>query len=844
MWQGLVRWCTALALGWCLAGGAAAVDAPATTAKPASAASAATAATAASAPLSVWKQLLADATSELKAINKPVSEFVTLAWRLLLALALGVGGLLFVQEWRRDAMVLEPFDTPKDLQDLGLTGTVFSQLVSDHISAMQRSSRIDDDASDINFVELQKLQVDLQLPGVAWSLRGIIRYLRQAVGRPENRLLGEVIRKGSGYGIRLRMSSGRARNVPVAFTGTDDLDPALRSAAEVALTLMDPFEAASILYSSESYATGFDKTVAALRLHLASAPTQRHQDAYVMWASVHRALGEKDAMQAKLEQARAVHARLWQGQTSGPLRSRYCNFVGGLHREQLEFEQAERHLLLGLRSNPRTNIAAMSNLGLLYLDWMRLDDAELWFRRVVRARPNSSRGYRGLGLVAQRSYQPQAALRWYERAIDVAPQARWPRINHIEALRYTGELGRATAAALEFQSIDKQFAPLFRVLGDILRDRCQFSAALTEYRHSVALGPFDPFSQLRVADALRRLGKLDEAQAAAEGALRLRPRLVNSLHTLAQILRERGDDPRALALVEEAHRQAPHDPVVHMRLADELRDRGRMRDAQTVLTQVPPHCTMQSEILRAWGWLHSALGEYEAAQRYFAAAVERAPYEVWNQAGLVHALCNGGQAALALPQAEAATARWPHVPDAWRALSRARRDLNDLDNALQACDEGLRLDPVAPVHRLDRAELLRRQGQFVAACAELQQVLAVRPWQTDALRNWGAILRQQNDPVAAVEKFEQAAALGSFRACIALSDLHRGAKRHDQAVAAAARAKAMAEQSSDARWALVASLRAKGANETAIGECHAALAEVPGAARFAAALNEMQNRQP
>ena len=161
--------------------------------------------------------------SPIKRLSEDISAVFSIAWMVALVVALIGAAWLIVKEWCRETLVIEPFDMPKDLQDLGLSGWVISQLLSDHILDLQRSARVDDDPTDIVFVELPRLQVDLQLPGIAWSVRGAIRYFKQALGRTEQRLLGEIVSMRSVYAIRLRTTSGRARDVSVRFHKPSDL---------------------------------------------------------------------------------------------------------------------------------------------------------------------------------------------------------------------------------------------------------------------------------------------------------------------------------------------------------------------------------------------------------------------------------------------------------------------------------------------------------------------------------------------------------------------------------------------------------------------------------------------
>lgn len=694
-------------------------------------------------------------TQGLKSLNEPLGEAVTLASRVTILLAVAMGAWLLVQEWRRSALVIEPFEVAKPLADQGLSGVVVSQLLSDAILDLQRSARVDDDPADITFVELPKFQVDLQLPGIAWSVRGVIRYLKQCLGRSENRLFGEVVQVGDGFAMRLRTAAGAAREVPCRFQGTQDSGPAIQSAAETALLLMNPFEAATIFWTQESFTTGYAKTTAALKTWLATAPSKEHQRAYVLWASVHRSLGQADQMRGKLELARAATASVWLGQSEGPLGSRYLNFVGSVHREAAEFRQAQSCFESALRLDAR-NLGAMTNLGLLCHDTWQLPQAQTWFRRVVRSRPNSSRGYRGLGLVALKSKRWDEALRWFDRAVDVAPLARWPRVNRIDALRRMGRFEQAEDAIVEFQSLDKRFPPFFRAWGDLLRDRQRFAQALARYDEAAALNPGDPWVFSARAEVLRRMGRYQEAQEAIDKALALRPGHFGLIHTRLGILAECGPSNPSLAELWACRQAWWHEPSVHARLANELIRRCQFGEAAKVLRAVPPHCEDTVEVLRARGRLCLESGDPLAAESLHAAAVRADSCEPWAQVDFIGSLLRNEQQERAYQAAQALLAQWPEMAAAWRcaadclqALGRRREAEEALQKAFTLCE---------PTHqgRLSAMLLLHRLGRFEEAIDLARGLSETHPHDPEPLRRWGEALRGQGKEDESRRLFEAA----------------------------------------------------------------------------------------
>jgi tetratricopeptide (TPR) repeat protein len=720
-----------------------------------------------------------------KEFDDTVSSYISLAWKVVLGLLLTVAGWLFFKEWRRDPLVIEPLDMPKDLQDLGLSGVVMSQLLSDHVFELQRSSRFDDDLSDLIFVELPKMQLDLQLPGMAWSLRALVRYLKQAVGKQERRLIGEVVRKRTVYSIRLRLTSGRASDVPTTFHNMSDLDGALKAAAEVAITLINPFEAASINYFRESIETGYPNTIRSIQLYLATTPTSMHQEAYVLWASVCRMVGDLAGMEDKLRLAEMAGANLADGFAVGRLGVRYRNFLGGLYRERLDFSQAEASYMEALHAFPK-DLPAMSNLGLLYHDIWRLDDAVFWFRRIVRSRPNSSRGYRGLGLAAARSGNIDRALRFFSRAIDLAPLARWPRINQIDTLRRKGDYAGALKAIEDFQRVDARFPPLFRAWAELLVDMNELDEAVQKYTESIRLNPFDPWTYVSYARALRRLGRVSESSDCIAKALALHPNLPSAIIVKSEILIREGNIKDGLDLLLELRKTASHDPYALSRLVDELRRQGQLAKARDILASMPEHCKRSTEGLRASAWVHMDDNELSLALEKFQQAATAAPYEPWSYLGMAAVFRRERNYDDALAAVKKALETHPLYLNARIQHGTTLAESGDIAGATQRYRDAIRIAPRDVDGYLMLADALRRQRQYREALAAIDDALKIWPDMPDALRRRGDILRDSGDMDGALHQYEEAVRVAPHdpQSHLALADFLRLRKDFEKSITA------------------------------------------------------------
>ena len=699
---------------------------------------------------------------------------------------------LVVKEWLRDPLIIEPFDAPKELQDLGLTGAVLSQQLYDAILDLQRNARPDDGPADIAFVELPRLQVDLQLPGMSWSIRGVIRYLKQAVGRTERRLVGEVFRSGELYVMRLRSATGRAVEVDKRFVGASDLPATLAAAAEVAVMLTNSLEGATILYSQETPRTRYVKTLAALRFHLSSAPARTHQDAYVLWASVCRALGDQAGMESRLALARAAETSRWSGAETHRLRPRYLNFTGSLAREWGRFDEA-REAFTKARAHERRNVGALTNLGLLSLDVDDLNAAQRWFRTLVRLRPTSSRGYRGLGLLAEKEGDWKAAVRWLTRAVDLAPRSRWPRVNRIDALRVIGQLDAAQLDADAFLLEDPDFAPLYRFRSLIDTDRGDFRNARDWALRATEVDPTDPWAFVFLARTAQRLGESAQVSVALDRALSLRADMPEAIRCRAAALAAQADDVAAIAALSAGASANQRDLWCLLELAELQRQRGCHAAALEAADAALQRRANDPQALRRWAWVLRDLGDLRGAEMRLRQAAAAWPRDVTVQRDLAENLRRQRRFEESLVWASSSVSGGVRPGQGHVQAARVHRDCHRCDGAEASLRAAVTEEPddVTPVVEL--ADLLRRQERFDEALATLSSVPATRAANATLLRRRAAILVDLGDIEAAADRFAQALAAspGDVDLLVEVAEFERGRGRLEAALAHADRALAL-----------------------------------------------------
>lgn len=226
---------------------------------------------------------------------------------------------------------------------------------------------------------------------------------------------------------------------------------------------------------------------------------------------------------------------------------------------------------------------------------------------------------------------------------------------------------------------------------------------------------------------LRAAGRQDEAIAAVDEALQLRPAFPEALRAGGEILRDKGAHDGALRFFAEA-----------------IRLRPAYRDA------VLDHGNLLYE-----------LGRHEEALAAYRAALVHLPGDaglLTNVGTVLHEL---GRLAEARPVLEAAVAADPGSAEAHLNHGNVLARLFEHAAALPAYERALALQPDYPAAHTGRGLALKMLGRFAEAAAPFEAALALEPTNPFALKNRGELRLLQGDYGRGLPDYE--ARLETFR---------------------------------------------------------------------------------
>jgi tetratricopeptide (TPR) repeat protein len=225
-----------------------------------------------------------------------------------------------------------------------------------------------------------------------------------------------------------------------------------------------------------------------------------------------------------------------------------------------------------LRTEPATDDARAYNLwGLLARDAGHVDDAVLHFRDAVRVSTEPDIRARASTNLAAALY----ALGQYDEALAAVKRAVEARPAHAEAHHVWGlilaaqhdpatqpDLHRAAIAKLqEAIRVDPKFVPGYLSLGEQLERRGQIDAAIEQYQRAADLDRAAVVPHLRIAQALQRARRVEDAKRHLQQTIELLPNSPELEMMLGIVLFDEGELPDALACFLRAKTLAPRDPV-------------------------------------------------------------------------------------------------------------------------------------------------------------------------------------------------------------------------------------------------------------------------------------------
>ncbi|MFA7240853.1 MAG: tetratricopeptide repeat protein [Sulfuricellaceae bacterium] len=278
-------------------------------------------------------------------------------------------------------------------------------------------------------------------------------------------------------------------------------------------------------------------------------------------------------------------------------------------------------------------------------------------------------------------------------------------------------------------------------LGNALRNLGRIDEAAKRYAHALKINPDFAEAHNNLGNALHDLGRFEAAAASCRHALQIKPDFAEAHSNLGNALLALGRLEGALASYAQALALKPDYAEAHNNLGVALQALGRFEDAVASHTQA---LEIKPDYAEAHNNLGNALKDLERlddAVASFRRALEIKPDYAEAHNNLGNALRELGQRDGALASYTRALEIAPGFAEAHNNLGNVLKDFERLDDAVASYAQALEIKPDYFEAYNNLGNALKDLGQLDKAVASYAQALKIKPDFAEAHSNLGSALK-------------------------------------------------------------------------------------------------------
>ena len=369
---------------------------------------------------------------------------------------------------------------------------------------------------------------------------------------------------------------------------------------------------------------------------------------------------------ARIAMRERLLEELGEGEETAAARAELLYTLGGLYYWDRQYDRAleavRNALALAERMDNRRLAAwCWNNLGNVYADLGRYDEAVEAYKKAVELDPDDAYPWNGLGEVYRHLGRYDEAIKAYQKAIELDANYAYPWNNlgnvHAALGRYdeaikayqkaieldanyaypSNNLGNIYAALGRYDEaikayrraieLDADFAYPWNGLGNVYADLGRYEEAREAYWKALEIGSLSEHEQAVVWNGLGNvyddLGRYDEAVEAYKKAVELDPDDAYPWNGLGNVYYQQGRYEEAIAAYKKAIELDPQRPVPYRSLAGIYRRLGDEEQMAHHLAEARRRLPPDDHYNRAC--LEAIAGNKEAALEHLRQALEKNP---------------------------------------------------------------------------------------------------------------------------------------------------------------------------------------------------------------------------
>lgn len=430
-------------------------------------------------------------------------------------------------------------------------------------------------------------------------------------------------------------------------------------------------------------------------------------------------------------------------------------FLGDQLRELGRPEEALAHLQAAVQQNPYA-LRSYNALGWAYLALGRPADAEAQARVALKLEPrySAARYLLGFALAAQGS--TVEAIETLKAAEASSPEQGM--VNTLAAYARPSDYAPTIAFLEGLRGQQPDFAYNYNELGNVYRQAGRIDEAIAAYQEALRRDPSLGIAHYNLADLLAsETGDTARAETEAAAAIALLPQLA-AAHTLhGTILLDLGRFAEAEAALQTAQSLRPQSPWPLVDLANLYLAMGRREEAEAQIAAAQALEPEEVYPLNSWAKLLFEHEDFEGSIRVSRQVLAKDPQNLLALGNLADALLALGSLDEALQTCQPAIQLSPQTAvNAYRVCGEVKLREGDPVAAAEFAQQGLATVPTNAALQLLRGRALNQLGQYEEADAAFAAAAELDRRNPVTLNEWGNALDERGETAAAIEKYEEA----------------------------------------------------------------------------------------
>ena len=295
--------------------------------------------------------------------------------------------------------------------------------------------------------------------------------------------------------------------------------------------------------------------------------------------------------------------------------------LGQIETERRNLEQARRYYIVAVQLHPETT-AAYNNLGHVLLELNRIDEADAVFREALTQDETLASAAFGRGEVAIKRGQLDVAQRFYEHAVQQAPQEPTFHKSLADALR---DIGNGEAAEIAEARYRRTLAERYLRQAHWFIEKKQLQRALVPLRQALEADDMFIPALKDYAYIQMQLGELATAQQTYQRVLTVEPTSRQALLHLGMIDAKLGNTTNAAAHYLTLIKHDPAFMDTYVQLANLHERSGDLAAAEQALTMGIQHEPTWAPGYLWRGKIYQKQGASDMAETDYRRAIQLAP---------------------------------------------------------------------------------------------------------------------------------------------------------------------------------------------------------------------------